>query len=203
MPSRISKPTVPSREEAPRPIAGLPARRRRYVCVACLTVLLAGLSACGVSPVRWTISLHELETAPVNQLHATRRHIVSDPAAPRPLYQPLGRRFGLIQVCSEDQWEQLSHAAQHVGPCPDLRCGIVVGLVSEAGTPLDGGWPFRWQGIRLCEGAGLIEASFNAGNYLPDGTTWLETAYVERLRKVLVVSVDGSRYYPPDPKPLP
>ena len=203
MPSRISKPTIPNREEAPRPIAGLLVHRSLSVRLACLAVLLVGLSACGVSPARRTISLHELETAPVIQPHATRRHIVSDPAALRPLYQPLGRRFGLIQVCSEDQWEQLSRAAQRMGPCPNLRRGIVVGLVSEAGTPLDGGWPFRWQGIRLCDGAGLIEANFNSGNYLPDGTTWLETAYVERLRKGLVVSVDGSRYYPPDPKPLP
>jgi hypothetical protein len=114
----------------------------------------------------------------------------------RPLYTPLGRRLGLIQVRDAGEWQQLLRAAPSAGPDPDFRRGIIVGLVSPCGSSLDGTWPFSWEAVRMYEGAGLLEARFNAGNYLPDGTTYLETAYVEGLAAVLVVSVDGVNYYP-------
>lgn len=205
MPGRVGKLGTARLERARRPVGGSPGqpRYRQQAYLAAVAMLLGALSACNALHVQRTISLHTLEAAPATRPRATRRHIVSDPAALRPLYRPLGRRLGLIHVCDQDDWEQLARATPQIGHCPNLRRGIVVGLVSEAGTPLDGGWPFRWKAIRLHKGAGLIEADFNAGNYLPDGTTWLETAYVEGLKRVLVVSVDGSRHYPSEPGAVP
>jgi hypothetical protein len=162
-----------------------------------LVVSLASLCACGPVSGPRTISLQALEAAPPAKVPATTRHLVGDPDALRPLYQPLGRRLGLIQVRDAYEWDQFTRATGSTAPCPDLRRGIVVGLVSDTGTPLAGGWPFRWEAIRVSDRAGLIEAHFNGGNYLADGTTYLETAYIDGLSAVLVVSVDGVQYYPP------
>ena len=160
-----------------------------------LAVVLTGLSACGPRPTR-TISATSLESAPATPPSHSRWHMVSNPEALRRLYQPLGRRMGLIQVRNQRDWDVLVRSAPQIGPCPDLQRGIVVGLASETGTPLHGDWPFHWNSIRVCEGAGLIEASFNSGSYFPDGMMYLETAYVEDLSAVLVVAVDGVWYYP-------
>ena len=170
---------------------------RRVLAVLCSGVLLIGLSACTTGPVRRTVSLQMLESAPASQPPAARRQVVCDLEALRPIYQPLGRRLGLIQVRDADEWEQLARAVPEIGPCPDLGRGIMVGLASATGTPLDGGWPLCWEAIRMHDGAGLIEASFNPGDYFPDGTTYLESAYVENLGAVLVVAVNGVLYYAP------
>ena len=159
-------------------------------------VWTATLAACVASAGRITITATALEAAPATAPPAPQRHILSDPAELRPLYQPLGRRIGLIEVRDRLGWDRLARAIPDLGPCPDLRRGMIIGIASESGTPLDGGWPLQWETIRMCRGAALLEAHFNGGNYLPDGAIYLETAYVEQANAVLAVAVDGLWYYP-------
>ena len=158
--------------------------------------MAAGFPACTQNPSRPTISLRNLVSAPRLDGVTTNRCMALNAEALRPLSQPFGERIALIQVRNRRDWEQLSQAVADIGPCPDLGRGIVIGLASQAGTPLDGRWPFALDAVRVHQGAGLIEARFHGGTYLPDGTTYLETAYVEGLSAVLVVAVDGQRYYP-------
>jgi hypothetical protein len=167
------------------------------VTLAAASVALCGsLFACAPGPLHRTVTLQSLESAPATSSSAIERHIASDPEALRPLYHPLGRRLGLIVIRNQRDWQQLSRAIPQIGPCPDLSRGMVVGLALEAGASLSGGWPVRWDAVRVYDGAGLIEAHFNPGNYLADGLTCVDTAYVNGLNAVLVVAVDGVRYYP-------
>jgi len=167
----------------------------RNALVLAAGAALIGLTACAMGPLgpRHIVNLAELEACPARVPAGLRCHVVSDPAALQPLIHPLGRRLGLLEVTSEGQWRQLSQAVPQVGPCPDLRRGIVIGVVSS-GTRLDGGTPFWVQAIRVHNGAGLVELGFNPGTYLPDGSAYLETTYVAGLRAVLVVNVDGFDY---------
>jgi hypothetical protein len=48
----------------------------------------------------------------------------------------------------------------------------------------------------VTDGGGLVNATFAAGSYLPDGTGYAETAYVDGLYAVLVVDVNGTSFYP-------
>jgi hypothetical protein len=162
-------------------------------------VLLALLAGGCTGPAPRTISAAALESAPPRRPDGAQRCIVTQASALRHLYQPLARRFGLIQIRTPKDWEVLASVAPVRGPCPDLSRGTLVGLLSETGTPLDGEWPLRWYAVRVHDGAGLLEASFHAGSFLPDGATYLETAYVPDLLAVLVVSVDGTWYYPAAP----
>ena len=187
MHSDISKAAAASR----RPIGAPPG----LVCAAVLSLALVALTACGPGPTR-TIRAAALESAAPVAPSDPRRCLLADPEALRPLYQPLNAHLGLVEVRSQHDWDVLAESAPGIGRCPDLSRGIVVGLASQVGTPLQADWPVRWEAIRIEKGAGLIEASFNAGNYFPNGTTYLETAYVEDLSAVLVVAVDGVWYYP-------
>ena len=159
-------------------------------------VCVWGLIGCQVRTSPQVIYLQDLQAAPPRHPAQTQRFVVPDASALRPLYTPLGRRLGLIQVRDRSEWQQLQRAVPSLGPVPDFRRGMVVGLASPCGRPLNNVWPFSWDAVRIHDGAGLIEAQFNAGSYLPDGTTYLETAQVEGLAAVLVVSVDGVNYYP-------
>jgi hypothetical protein len=168
---------------------------RRGNVLAVLTLLAV---AAGCRPIKTTkeISLYDLETATPQQVSHTQRFVVADPALLQPIYQPLGRRLGLIQVANAEAWRIYKLAVPSAGTCPDLSRGMLVGLVSPAGTSLDGQWPLAWDVVRLHGGAGLIQAEFVGGNYLADGVTYVETAFVPQLESVLVVTVDGINYYP-------
>ncbi len=73
---------------------------------------------------------------------------------------------------------------------------MLVGIACWAGTPIDGGWPIQLETVRVQSGGGLLNAKFNGGSYLPDGTARLETDYVKGLATVLVVDIDGTSFYP-------
>lgn len=164
-----------------------------------LLATLAGvgaLSACGARTRARAISVHTLELAPPVEPGRTRRALVSDPTRLGRLYCPLGPRLGLIQVRSPRQWETLRRCAPELGPAPDFREGIVVGLASRAGLPLDGSWPIHLQSVRVHSGAGFATGRFKGGTFLPDGTTYLETAQFDGLNTVLMVEVNGTRFYP-------
>jgi hypothetical protein len=161
--------------------------------------MLAGigmLCACGTYARPPVVSVHTLEGAPSVYPSFTQRTIVSDPTRLHQFYYPLGQRLGLFQIRTPQQWEALRREAPELGPAPDFDRGIVVGLASHAGLPLDGTWPIHLQSVRIHNGAGFAIGSFGGGSFLPDGTTYLETAQFEGLATVLIVEVNGTRFYP-------
>ncbi len=180
--------------------AGRPLRaaRRRVVHVLLLMILsgVGALCACGTYARPRVVSVHALEGAPSVYPSFTRRAIVSDAARLHQLYYPLGQRLGLFQIRTAEQWEALRREAPELGPAPDFDDGIVVGLASHAGLPLDGTWPIHLQSVRIHNGAGFATGSFGGGSFLPDGTTYLETAQFDGLAAVLIVEVNGTRFYP-------
>jgi hypothetical protein len=158
---------------------------------------LGGLSACGPRLRARPISVHALETAAAVEPSAVRRAIALDAGPPNEeFYHPLGGRLGLFQIRSAKEWEVLRRRAPELGPCPDLRRGIVVGLASHAGLPLNGAWPIHLETVRVHNGAGFAIAHFQGGSFLPDGTTYLETAQFDGLTAVLMIEINGTRFYP-------
>jgi hypothetical protein len=126
----------------------------------------------------------------------TRRTVVGDSRALQDVCTPLGPRLGLLQVRSPDQWNRLARILRLTRPCPDFGRGTLVGIVSWAGAPLDGAWPVRLDSVQVADGGGLVNATFSTGSYLPDGTAYAETAFVQDLQAVLVVNVNGTTFYP-------
>ena len=143
-----------------------------------------------------SVSIQTLEDGQIVPPNATLRAIVADPGALSDLARPLCKRISLIEIRTTEQWQRLRRAAPEIGDCPDLSRGIVVGVLSRAGMPLDGEWPLSLETVHLADGAGYVRADFHGGTYLPDGTTYLELAQVPRLRNVLMVDVNGVRFYP-------
>jgi len=109
---------------------------------------------------------------------------------------PLGPRLGLLQIRTTEQWQRLARAAPQLGACPDLAHGMVIGLACWAGEPVSGTWPVRIDAVRVADGAGLLEAHFAGGSYLPDGSARLETVFVPAFVNVLVADIDGTMFYP-------
>ena len=171
------------------------AGRRQAALLACATALLA-LLACSMHRVPQTVTVHSLETAPSMRPRETRRAIVAESTSLHDLCSPLGGRLGLIQVRSARDWSRLARVVPQLGPCPDFSRGMIVGLASWTGLPVDGEWPICLESVRLRHGAGLVAARFHSGSYLPDGTTYVETAFVENLNAVLILDVNGVRFYP-------
>jgi len=171
-------------------------RRSGWGVAVGVPLLLLASFGCARTSLSREIDFRDLVDAEPHRPHGAARFVISDPAALGPLYNPLGKRMGLVQVRDEAEWAQLRRAVPQIGACPDLRGGIVVGLVCPAGTSLSGQWPFAWDTVRVYRGAGLIEAEFNGGSYLPDSTTYLEAAQIDGLSAVLVVAVDGIHYLP-------
>ncbi len=174
-------------------------RARRGILMGPLATCLAGLvalSACGARPHRQAISVRALETAAAVEPVTVRRAIVSDMREFDAFYHRLGGRLGLFQIRTAEQWEALRRHAPELGPAPDLSRGIVIGLASLAGLPLDGSWPIHLKTVRVHDGAGLAIARFQGGSFLPDGTTYLEAAQFDGLAAVLIVEVNGTRFYP-------
>ncbi|MFQ5473206.1 MAG: hypothetical protein ACE5FA_10020, partial [Dehalococcoidia bacterium] len=118
------------------------------------------------------------------------------PTTIEPLYRPLCSRLGIIHIRGPAQWRDLQEAAPGIGPAPDFERGIAIAIASRAGQPLDGGWPISLQAVRVVGGAGFVSVHFASGTFLPDGTTYLEATFVEDLDTVLVVEVNGVRFYP-------
>lgn len=168
-------------------------------CLAALSVFgmcLLGSASCSRATRTVSVGVAELEGAAAVAPENRARAIVNDPAALGASYQPLGKRMGLVQVRSCRQWDALRAAASELGPCPDLSQGIAIAIVSRAGIPIDGEWPISLDDVRVSQGAGLVRADFHAGTYLPDGTTYLEIAQVPGLSDVLMVDIDGVRFFP-------
>lgn len=158
--------------------------------------LLALTTSCGVAQsASMKIQMEDLENAPIAGPVVTNRAIVAESPALNDMSTPLGPRLGLIQVRRPAEWSALQVAAPDVGPCPDLVHGSVIGVYCRAGLPLNGDWPVELDNVRVRDGAGLVSATFEGGSYLPDGTTYLEWTYVAGLTSVLVVEVNGLRFF--------
>lgn len=172
------------------------AGRRTLARVLGLTLGATLLPSCQPAAAPRTITVAALESAPPARKTAQKKLVVPDAAALQRVCYPLGSRLGLLQVRSAKEWELVARAIPQIGPCPDLTRGALVGLACWTGTPVDGAWPVSLAAVRVREGAGLLEGDFHPGTYLPDGTAYLETAYVPGLRSVLIVDVSGTTFYP-------
>jgi len=198
---------LPSAALPPRclTVARRPQRTARPpLAILCAIGLLAVMlpSACSQPAGVRLVRLAELEAAPTAQVHPLARVLLSDASVlATPLYSPLCRRLGLLHVRNERDWEVLSRCATGLGACPDFARGLVVGLVTRVGQPLDGGWPVRIDAVQVFDGAALVSARFQSGTYLADGTSYLELVQVAGLQQVLVVEVNGVRLYPGEPQP--
>ncbi len=183
MPQAECNPTRPARQGRDR-VTALPA-----------CVLLAALTSCATRLPVTTISLHALETAPSSRPRERARTIVSDVDKLGSLHHPLNANIGIVQIRSIADWRRLNSVAPQPGPPPDFSRGIVVGVLSRAGMPIDGVWPTSIESVHMVDSAGLLVAHFNSGCYLPDTTAYLESAYVEGLHSLLVVDIDDLRFY--------
>lgn len=163
-------------------------------CAACLGAI-TWLTLIGCGTRFRTVTLEALESGQLAPLRPAAR-LVADGRALRDLCTPIGPRLGLFQVHTPGQWERLAQAIPQLGRCPDLHKGSVIGLACWAGTPIDGRFPLQIESVRVAAGGGLLSATFRGGSYLPDGTAWVETGYVEGLRAVLMVSVNGTAFFP-------
>lgn len=177
-----------------KPAHGRVNLRLGTVCI--LAGVLAVLPACRFLLPPQRIALSDLEAAPPCPPAQRQQALVADVARLRPLCTPLGRRLALIQIRTLRDWDRLRESVPGLGPCPDLNRGSVVGLVSLAGTPLDGGWPVSLETVQVYDGGGLVRARFYGGTYWPDGTAYLETGYVPGLYAVLAVDINGTAFYP-------
>jgi hypothetical protein len=170
--------------------------RRNRAWLGCATVAAAvALTSCA-HPTRVVVSVQMLEETDASMPRWIERAIVRKPAAIASLLTPLCSRLALLVVRTPEQWRLLQAAAPEFGDCPDLDRGAFVGIVSRAGQPLDGRWPVTLEAVRVCEGAGYVTANFESGTYLPDGTTYVEAAQVDGLLAILLVDVNGVRFYP-------
>lgn len=173
-----------------------PARFYRGCLGVTALLLTSTLLGCGTAPRARTITVSQLEAAPRVPQMQTARALATNPDALRALCTPLGARLGLLQIHSHAEWDSLRKVVPHLGSCPDLHLGMLVGLACWAGTPISAHWPIRIEDVRVCDGAGIVTGEFSGGTYLPDGAAFIELAQVPGLATVLVVDVDGTRFYP-------
>lgn len=171
------------------------ARRPRALLLAVI-VSACWQPSCKLGPEVQRVSLAELEAAPPANLATLKRVTVANADALRALCAPLGPRLGLLQVQSPAEWIRLQAAVAGLGPCPDLRRGMVTGLACWAGQRVDGQWPIHIRALRVHDGAGLLAAQFQGGTFLPDASAVAEIGYVPGLKRILVAEIDGTIFCP-------
>jgi len=163
--------------------------------VGLLGVLLLGLS-CAVRPRPPLVSVPALEAAHVVPPKNRQRAVVCDPSRLEDLLCPLGPRLALLQIRRPEHWTLLRQAAPGLRGTPDFAHGSVVGLVSRLGLPVDGRWPLTLETVRVLDGAGFVVGHFQGGNFLPDGSAYVEAAEIDGLTRVLMVEINATRFYP-------
>lgn len=161
------------------------------VAVAAVLALPSGSGCAG----RQTIRMQVLESAPPAETIETHRVVLGELSSLADLYRPLCPRLGVIQVTRAKDWQRLARAAPGLGSCPDFSQGAVVGIVSRAGTPLDGIWPIEITQTRSAQGAGYVCAEFRPGTYLADGVACVTLVQYRGLDRVLMADVNGLRYF--------
>lgn len=187
-----------SRRCASRAVGSLARDRRSISRAAPRTGPLLGLlllAGCRAAMPPLTISVDALECAPPVIPIDSIQSIAADSDRLRRLWKPLGTRVGLVQIRTPQQWREFQAVAPEAGRCPDLSSGAVVAIVNCSGTPLSGEWPIELASVRVHNGAGFVSAEFRGGTYLPDGTAYVEMVQVPGLAEVLMVDVNGVRFY--------
>lgn len=142
-----------------------------------------------------TVTEAQLESAPIQAVHATRAIPVVDADALKDVYVALGPRLGVIQIQNSKEYKQLRAAAPDVGPQPDFTGGTLIGVVSWLGTAVDERPGVELAGLQMAHGAGLLRVRYRSGCYLPDGSAMLTLAYVPDLQRLLVVTAGGTTFY--------
>lgn len=177
---------------------GIMRRAARWLAIggAGVGLSLAPLYACSTPPGARGVALPALERAARSEPAGVQRWLIADAAALEAVSTPLGRRLSLFQLRTAADWRCFERSLGLDVPRPDLRRGIVVGILCRAGEPLADVWPVALDAVRQHAGAGLLSVRFAAGNYLPDGSAFAETTWVDGLVNVLAVDVNGERYYP-------
>jgi len=104
--------------------------------------------------------------------------------------------MAVYQIRDPDDWAKLRSAAPHLPDCPDLANGIAIVIASGIGTPLHGQWPVTLESASAVDGAALVRVRFEGGNYLPDATTYIDVGYISGVTDVLVVEINGVRFFP-------
>lgn len=168
---------------------------KRAAATTALALTIA-LTSCSSPGVLHRVSEPRLEAAPQADTRGLGRAVVTNVAPLERLYQPLGQRMGLCQVRTPADWDALRRAIPILGRSPDLSRGMAIAVVSRVGSPLSGEWPVSVESVRVVEGGGYVCANFEGGTYLPDGVSYVELAYVGGLTDVLMVDVNGVRFYP-------
>lgn len=157
-------------------------------------LLLCAAAACSAPPRTQAIRVSDLERAAPAAILPAGRSVVTDTARLGPLLRRVAPALAMVQVNTPQEWEQLRAAAPQLGAAPDLRRGMVVGLVNLLGEPLSHEWPVRIEAVRVHQRAAFVSGRLAGGSYLPDGLAFVETAYVPDTRAVVMLEVNGVRY---------
>lgn len=157
-------------------------------------LMLSGGGCTAARPVH-VVPLARLEAAEPAETGAAQRIVVSNPEALRDVIYPLGKRCGLIAIRGAADWMRLREAAPELQVGDETARGTLIGVALWAGTPLDGRWPVRAVTIRTSDGGALAEYTLAGGTYRPDGVTYLDVVFVPSAKAVLVVDINGVRFY--------
>jgi hypothetical protein len=161
-----------------------------------LVCVVPAIVSCSASVNMRSISEPALEIAPEAATRDLGRAVVTNPAPLQRLFQPLGQRMGICQIRTPADWDALRRAIPALGPAPDLSHGAAIAVISRAGQPLNGNWPVSVDSVRVSQGGGYVSANFEGGTYLPDGSNYVQIEHVYGMTDVLIVDVNGVRFYP-------
>ncbi len=174
-----------------------PNRRRpvaqSWLVGVCLT--MTGLACSAPGPAR-VVSAVELSEAARAATLPAGRSVVTDVSRLQPLLTRVAPELGVIQVRTPADWELLRSVAPALGPPPALEHGMVVGLVSLLGRPLGVDFPIEIHAVRVLDRAGCVSGTLTPGTFFPDALAFVDTAYVPDLHAVVMMEVNGIRYYP-------
>lgn len=168
-----------------------PGRVRTSAAVATAGIL-SGLSACSAPQPVITIHMSDLESAAPARFRPLGTLILSSDADLGPGATRLDERLVLVSCPVQTAPPVLRGAL----PADCGPGGTLVGVGLRLGVCLDGLSPIRIDEFRQTQGAGMLKVDLTPATYLPDGTLYLDLAYLDRPSAVLVVDVDEVRYYP-------
>ncbi len=170
--------------------------RSARTTIVVLPVLLCLLGSCQSAPRAATVGPDLLRTARPVPLRRLARAEVSGGRLPAGLAVPLTGRLWLIELRTPGQWRRLRAIAPGIGDCPDLRRGVVFGLLLRCGQPLSGRWPLALRTARVAGGAALLEGRVAGGSFLLDTTGYLTLVQVPGAHYAAVLDLGDQRFYP-------
>lgn len=160
-----------------------------------LVAVATTIPSCTTGAAPGRIRPEALEISAEAPLNERIRAIVCDPDRVAPLLLSISDRIAYLEIRTDREWEALAAGCSDIGPRPDFSSGVFLAVVSRIGQPVDGAWPCRLESVRVQSGFGLVSASLHAGTYLPDGMACLEGVFVAGLRRVVMVDLNGERYF--------